>query len=301
MPSIIYLSKNKTINGYSGQNYYFLENDGILFTILGVIIFLAILIGMFVIYLKLIKKSECFKNLKDILVVAFFVGLVFLICLPNTSQDVFYYMGSGRVLSDYSQNPYYVTISDVLYNIDEKDDILSNSGVWDTTTVVYGPIWVLITVLLNKFSLSSITLLLYEFKIANLIMYLLTIWIIYKLTGKKKFAVMFAFNPLIIMEFLVNCHNDIYMIFFIMLAMYFIKNKKNIWLGIIAIAISVAIKYISLLIFPFLIFYHIKNNVNSKNNDNKHILKNIGIACFYSIILIILLLAMYLPDRKSVV
>lgn len=186
---------------------------------------------MFFIYFKLIKNSSKFKSLKNIIFAVVIVGIAFLICLPNTSEDIFYYMGTGRVLSHYGENPYYTTVSDLLKN-NINDEILSASGIWRNITVVYGPIWVLISSILNKLSLGSVTFLIYIFKIANFIILLGTLFIIYKLTNKKKFVVAVAFNPVILLEVLINVHNDIYMIFFILLGIYFIKNKKNIWLRI---------------------------------------------------------------------
>lgn len=211
---------------------------------------------MFIIYLKLIKESEKFKSLKNIILSAFFVALSFLICLPNTSQDLFYYMGSGRVLSSYGENPYYKTVDDLELK-NPNDEILKASGVWSNTTVVYGPIWVIITVILNKFSLDSITLLMYIFKIANLIVHLGICYILYKLTKRKKVVIAYAFNPLILLEFMVNAHNDIYMCFFIMLGIYFIKNKNNIIFRINCIINSFCNKvYINFnfAIFNFILF-----------------------------------------------
>ena len=74
------------------------------------IIYGLICIFMFIIYLKLIKNSEKFKNIKQIIFFSSIVGIIFLIFLPNTSRDVYYYMGSGRVIDKYGENPYLVTI-----------------------------------------------------------------------------------------------------------------------------------------------------------------------------------------------
>ena len=255
MPSICYLIKNKTVAGYNGQNYFFIGNNGKYATIAGALIWILIIICMFIVYLKLIKNSDKFKK-KWIILSAFFVGIVFLICLPNTSEDLFYYMGSGRVLSHYGENPYYTTILDLLKN-NLGDEILASSGVWSGITVVYGPVWVIITNLLNKFSFNSVTILMYVFKIANLIVHLGIVLLLYKLTNKKKIAIAYAFNPLIILEFIVNSHNDVYMIFFIILAIYFIKNKKNLILRISIINVICNDKIccnIDITIFTFVLF-----------------------------------------------
>ncbi len=289
-PSIIYLFQNKTIDGYNGQNYYFIGNDNIVFTILGAIVLAIVLIGSFIVYLKLIKNSDKFLNVKSLLFTVFLVSLIFLICLPNTSTDVFYYMGTGRVLSEYNQNPYYHTVKEVL-ETNPNDTILKNSGIWSDSVVVYGPLWVVITFLLNKLSFGSINILLYLFKFSNLFIHLLNCLIIYKLTKKKKFVVIYGFNPLILLEFLVNVHNDIYMIFFVLLALYFLKNKNNLILSLIMLMCSVLIKHLTILLVPIFILYKFQN---------QKWFKRIYFLVLYGIAVFFILLGIYLLFFKNV-
>lgn len=284
MPSIVYLIKNGTINGYNGQNHYFLNENTNVPVGIETAIFGVILVGIFIIYFKLIKNSDKFKNFKEILISAIIIGFIFLICLPNTSTDVFYYMGTGRILSEYDANPYYQTIEEIDNNV--NDEILSNVHVWRDTKVVYGPLWVIIIFLLNKLSFGSITLLLYIFKFSTLLLHIGCCVLVYKLTKRKKFAVIYAFNPLMLLEFLINCHNDIYMIFFALLAIYFVKNEKNIWTGLVALTFSTSIKYITVIVFPFLVLYHLKD---------KKILDKIKWGLLYTVVFLIFNVIMYIP------
>ena len=123
---------------------------------------------------------------------------------------------------------------------------------------------------MNKISCSSILVFLYEFKILNYIYYLITIYLIYKLTNKKKLTIMYCFNPLILLEVLVNCHNDILVLLFLLLGVFFIRESDKIrenflkselefLCGIVFLAFSASIKYISILVLPFLILYRLRN------------------------------------------
>lgn len=111
LPSIVYLIQNNgNIINYSDEYSYILGNVGSSITKFGPLIFAWTLLLMFIIYLKLIKNSNKFKNIKEIILTSCIVGFVFLIILPNTSKDVFFYMGNGRVIDRYGENPYFVTV-----------------------------------------------------------------------------------------------------------------------------------------------------------------------------------------------
>ncbi len=111
LPGIIYLIRNNgNIAGYNGEYFYFLNDINNSLNKYGSVVFALIVILMFVIYLKLIKKSEEFNGIKDILLKSAVVGLAFLVVLPNTSKDVFFYMGNGRAIDKYGVNPYITTV-----------------------------------------------------------------------------------------------------------------------------------------------------------------------------------------------
>ena len=97
-----------------------------------------------IVYLKIISQKEIFNNIKQILQYVFFVSIIFVIMLPWTTSDIFYYMGVGELDYKYGQNPYYVTIKEYYEaNRENIDDSILEKGaenVWSDTTVIYGPI-----------------------------------------------------------------------------------------------------------------------------------------------------------------
>ena len=92
---------------------------------------------------------------------------------------------------------------------------------WRYETVVYGPLWTLICKLLTSISFGNIDVALAIFKGTNLIVHLINCLLIWKITHKKKFVLIYGTNPAILFEALSNVHNDIFIVLFILLAIQF--------------------------------------------------------------------------------
>ena len=284
IPSIAYLLVHGNIDEYNGQNYYFIDQNGQAYTIAGAIIFALVIILSFLFYALILKRSNEFKNIKTILLVVLLVGIMFMVCLPNTSTDIFYYMGTGRLLQEYGENPYYTNISDFL-ETGVDDAILAHSGYWSNTVVPYGPFWTIICAFFSLISFGNNTLLLYIYKIASLAIHILTCYIVYKITGKKKFALMYGLNPCLLLEFLTNVHNDLYLVFFVILGLYFLKRKNNIWAALFFLTCSILIKYVTVIIAPFFVLYYLRD---------KSKIKKILWCILYALVVIAIVLGFYM-------
>lgn len=289
MPSIIYLIKNKTVDGYNSYYSYTLDKyqnqvsgalEGLIF--IGAVIFFSI------IYLIMLNK-QVFKSKKSLAVFIIAISTLFTIMLPVLSSDIFYYIGDSYLSAKYNENPYYTTVKD-LNQKGINDEILSNTGVWRETTSVYGPLWNFFAKILVSFSFGNVTIALYTFKLSALIVHILNCYIIYKITSNTKYVIMYGLNPAILIEALSNVHNDLYLIFMIQLAMYFLRNKKNIFFASIFLAFSIAIKYVTALLVPFILIYYFKD---------KNISKKIFFCFITGIFIILLVVIMYLPYYKD--
>lgn len=129
---------------------------------------------------------------------------------------------------------------------------------WRDEPVVYGPVWSLICRVLTSFSFGNIDIALLIFKLASLAMYLASIFLVYRLTKKKLFMLLFALNPIVLFDGLSNVHNDLFLVFFILLSLYFLLKKKNLFWAVVAIALATGIKYLSILLLPFMILYRLR-------------------------------------------
>lgn len=297
LPSVAYLVRNTgNMAEYAGEFFYMIGISNKNISASGVVIYAWSVLLMFMIYLRLIKLSDQFKSMKSIMITAFIVGLAFAVVLPNTSKDVFFYMGNGRAIDKYHINPYTTSVSEV-ESLDTTDSLLKIVGSQKDYVFVYGPVFLAICGLLNRISFSSVAVFLYEFKLLNLLAYLLTTYLIYRLTKKKKLAIAFAFNPLVLLEVLVNVHNDILVVLFALLGIFFVREAEKarskfikseiIFIcGLIFLAISACIKYIAILLLPFVILYRLR--------EEKWI-KKILVGIAYLMIFFGIFFGMYLP------
>ena len=261
MPSVIYIIRNGTVAGFNTYYNFFINNDSN--KTISTIIYIIIFVLLMAIYLYFIKKKEIFQNIKQVLIYTGIISIIFVVMLPWTTSDVFYYMGVGELNSIYGQNPYYVTVKDYYeqnQNNIENDTIIEQGAInyWADTTVVYGPIAQIIFSALTKISFKNIDVCLLIFKLLNIIIHMLNCYLIYKLTKKLKFAIIYGLNPYILLEFIGNVHNDIIVVFFILLSIYFVVKKKKILLSILFLTIATGIKYFTILLLPVIILYHVR-------------------------------------------
>lgn len=280
IPSIIYLINNETVDGFDFYYTYTLKqwiNPGT--GLISGIIVIGLLLIFSIIYFLIIKRENIiFLNLKQMIIFIALISFIFLLILPYLSSDIYYYIGDSWLSSRYGENPYYTSVSD-LQEKGINDEILNNTGYWKGTTSVYGPLWNIIASILVSFSFGNITLALFVFKVASYLIHILNTYLIYKITKSRKYMLLYGINPLILIEFLSNVHNDIYLVLFVLLALYFlirkspnniIKNdislsknfpirKINIILSILFLAISISIKYSTALIVPFILIYIFKD------------------------------------------
>lgn len=291
VPSVCYLFSNKTVDGFDSYYTYTLQNwkNETIGLVSGIAV-IGLLLCMFIAYLLTIKQeNRIFKSKKEIMIFIMIISFIFMLILPYLSSDIYYYIGNSWLASKYNQNPYYITVSD-LQSQGINDEILDNTGFWKHTTTIYGPIWNILSSILVTLSFGNLTIALFIFKITAYIIHILNIYLIYKITKSKKYMLIYGLNPLILIEFLSNVHNDSYLVLFILLALYFLIKKKNIILTILFLALSISIKYSTVLLVPFILIYCFR-----KEKIPKRIL-----YCFISGVSIIALVVLfYLPYYKD--
>lgn len=263
-PSVMYIVTGKKISNLISSFTFFYTNPTIELTLIKVIsaiLFLAIFLGISFVYYKIIKENKkIFINNKQIAKFIIIVSIIFLIMLPLTSTDVFYYIGTGWSEACYDVNPYYTSVNKLMQeNSDASNDpmLLKMQGIWSGQTIVYGPIWPLVCKILSGLSMGNLGFALFIYKLFNLILHLANTYLIYKITkGKKVFVLAYALNPLVLFDGITNVHNEILVIFFILLALYFFVRKKNMFFTIVFFALATAVKYFAILLVPFIVLYY---------------------------------------------
>lgn len=262
IPSILYLIQNKTIyKFYYVWTFFFKKPDTGNEKLLNAIMIVALFSIIFLLYFLIIKKhKKIFKNKKSIFILIITVSLLFLVIIPYTSTDVYSYIANGWSGAHYHENPYYVSTGEIAEKYQVSDQMFNKvANCWRFEKVVYGPLWTSICTALSWLSFGNIDIALLIFKLANLAVHLINCILIYKITKKNLFVIIYGLNPFILFETLANVHNDIFIVLFILLAIYFVYNKKNLFLAVAFVAMATAIKYLAILILPFIVLYAVKD------------------------------------------
>jgi len=226
---------------YSG--YYFTHRT-LLTSIYAILI--IVLFGCFYFFTQhqngagLAKHSGKHKlNLKKIIV---FTIIATIFAYPAAlAFDIFNYMTTARVLLLYQENPY------IIYPIEFINDPSLEFTRAANKTALYGPFWILLSAIPHFAGFGNFILVLFSFKVFIALFYIGTVYLINKID--KKAVIFFALNPLVIIETLVSSHNDIVMVFFAMLSVYFFFKKRY---GFSAVAIlgSIFVKFATLFLLP---------------------------------------------------
>ena len=176
------------------------------------------------------------------------------------SYDFFNYMFTAKTIMVYHKNPYTV-IPLQFAGIDPWTNFMR----WTHLPSAYTPLWILMTLFPYIVGLGYFVLVLFGIKALVAGFYLLSCLYLSKTVkhGDARSSavsmVLFAFNPLVIIESLVSGHNDIVMMAFVLVALWFLEQKNTIaawWY----LALSVAAKFVTIVLIP--IFFLRRNRIH---------------------------------------
>ncbi|PIY72387.1 hypothetical protein COY87_01240 [Candidatus Roizmanbacteria bacterium CG_4_10_14_0_8_um_filter_33_9] len=168
------------------------------------------------------------------------IGGILLFSYPFLSHDFFNYMFDARILTYYGKNPY------LFKALDFPADKWTRFMHWTHRTYPYGPIFLILSLVPSFLGFGKFTLTFILFKATFIGLYIISVVLLSRLN--KKWAVMFATHPLIIIEGLVSSHNDMVALSFAIIGIYFLYKNKNKW-GRILFLLSLGIKYLSFPVF----------------------------------------------------
>lgn len=177
------------------------------------------------------------------------------------SDDVFTYIASGRLLAVYHVDPLNSTLAQFL-----GDPYLQWAVTGRNTVSIFGPLWLYIASLLVVISNNTaVTLLL--FKGVALLSHIANCLLLWAILGKLAPArrvqgtLLYAWNPLALIELAGNGHNDGLLITIFLLATWFYvqgKNGRGRWhtlAALVTFGFAVSMNLIALLIAPLFIWF----------------------------------------------
>lgn len=274
VPSITYLVQNKTIyKFYWVWTFLFKRPETQTEKFLNAGLFFLLFTSIFIIYFLIVKNNKkIFKNKKQIFILITIISLLFLIIIPYTSTDVYSYIANGWSAAHYKENPYYTSTGQIVDSTGTIEPMFNKvANCWRYETVVYGPLWTMICTALSWLSFGNIDIALFIFKLANFAVHIANCILIYKITKKNLFLIMYGLNPFVLFEAITNVHNDIFIVWFILLAIYFVTRKKNLFVSVAFVAMATATKYLAILILPFIVLYAVRK---------KEVKDRINVVCF---------------------
>lgn len=198
-----------------------------------------------------IKATKKTLSMKTFFVLVGVMSTVLLFSYPGAfSYDIFNYIFTAKTVLLYGKNPYLITP----LQFQGIDPMLSFMR-WTHVPTAYPPVWTIVSLPFYLLSLQSLLLSFVTMKFLPYLCYLGSIYCIGKIMDKVDkpmkavSMVLFALNPLILIESLVSGHNDIVMMLPALAAYLFYINKQKL-ASFFALALSISIK---LMTFPLLL------------------------------------------------
>ena len=197
-------------------------------------LYLIIVILLFLFHFIFITRS---KKITSPFTLAVLVSLIILVSYPFLSHDFFNYIFDAKIFTYYHQNPYLKTPLDF-----PQDDWLRFMH-WVHRSYPYGPTFLPITFIPSFFAFGKFILNFLFFKMLFIASYLIGVYYLQKLD--KRSALIFATNPFVVLEGLVNAHNDLIGVSLALAGFYYLSQKRE-FPGRILLLISGGIKYVTL-------------------------------------------------------
>jgi len=232
---------------------------------------IAVLVGTLWQALRTLSTERIPDGWKPILLATMGAGAA-LATLPRLfSKDVLSYLVYGRAFGAYGLNPYTTTPSNMQFDFNFR--LID----WHDAVSVYGPVWTLLCTALYKvvapLATTNIWGYIVSFRMLGLAFHLgnaALIWFILgHLRPRDQIAgtIFYAWNPLTLIEFAGNGHNDAGLIFFLLAAIAAaVPERRRPWLIALCLALSVLTKFITLLVIPayLLMLWRTTSNANGR-------------------------------------
>lgn len=192
-------------------------------------------------------------TLKQIFVLGLLFRAVYLFHLPSLSDDVYRYLWDGKLLLD-GISPFQFTpkewlVQQPLFDAEGLYPLLNSKEYYS----VYPPVQQVIFTLVNLIAGQSILLKLITLRLLVILAEFGSMILILKLLKYYKRSVtelmLYALNPLIIIEFTGNLHGEVFMVFFMLLFLWWWEKDKLI-LAAGAFGLAVLTKLLPLMFLP---------------------------------------------------
>lgn len=226
--------------------------------------------ALFALFYKLVQIAK--HNFKLLTLIAFLFRAVFILAIPNLSQDFYRFIWDGRILLE-GINPYLNTVESFItqgvFPVAQAQELYAGMGNLNGSHFTnYPPINQLCFVIAGLFAGKSILGSAVVFRLIIIAADFGTLYFGKKLLEKLNIPVYNIFwyilNPFIIIELMGNLHFEGVMIFFLVWSLYLLHSGK--WqLSAVILALSISVKLMPLIFLPLFFQFFMKRNVIANN------------------------------------
>lgn len=232
---------------------------------------------LFFIFLYLVKKLK--HNLQLLTYLAFGFRAIFILAIPNLSQDFYRFIWDGRMILE-GLNPYLYTVESFINTgqlpVAQALELREGMGSLNASHYTnYPPINQLCFVFAGLFAGKSILGAVIVMRLLIIAADFGTLFFGKKLLEKLKLPVCniywYILNPFIIIELTGNLHFEGVMIFFLVWSLYLLVIGKWYWAAV-ALALSISVKLIPLMFLPLFFQWFAKRPLDCARGDNENVL-----------------------------
>lgn len=224
-------------------------------TLLGGLAYAALVVGLFALLMlgfqRAYREGAGARPLLFILLGATLLALPLLWSYPVNATDIFGYVIRGRIASAYGESPFSSPAAAFV-----GDPFMPLVGEWAGATTPYGPLWEIVATVLTAISGDSLLLGVLLFKCLALAAFLVTAGVIWQLLpegrGRVAFTLLWAWNPGLLLTFVLDGHNDALMLMWLALGVWLgRRGRPAAGLGVMVLAALT--KPVAVLALPFFI------------------------------------------------
>ena len=228
---------------------------------------------LFLFYLIGLRRLVGMVSLRYVLLSTLLIGLLFTVIPVVTSQDIFSYIGYMRLGVFYHLNPL------TALPVSLQNDPIQARIYWLHQPSAYGPTWFFITGALQEIALllgaRQVDVMIILLRIFSVGIHVGSTFLIWSISGKlarltpsasfitprrRLYATLaFAWNPFLLLEAGINAHNDVTILFLVLLAIWFLVSYpatlRSYALAAVMLAAAACMKITLGMLLPALLLY----------------------------------------------
>lgn len=279
------------------------------------LLLLCLYFSLFAIFYKLVSSFK--NNIKTLIFIAFGFRAIFILAIPNLSQDFYRFIWDGRIILE-GFNPYLFTPESFIgqdeFPISKAQQLFNDMGTLNASHYSnYPPInqlcFTIAALFANKSVLGSVVLMRLLIIAADFGTFHLGKKLLNRLNLPLHHIFWYVLNPFIIIELTGNLHFEGVMIFFLVLSLYLLHLGKWQWAAVV-LGLSISVKLIPLIFLPLFFQWFASSSLSNRTSttpvnvstnygrDSSLLLRMTRLISFYAIVISVVLL-LFTPFYSS--